>query len=119
MKLIKNKEKKEMFMRKLLVILGMVLTLGLAVGCGSQKEEISEKSLENVPFVVGVIDEVADYYFSIQAENGIYYQFPFTEENSIDLSNASIGDKIKLYYEGELSEVDMFDGVLVGSEMVE
>ena len=106
-------------MKKLLVVLGMVLTLGLAVGCGSKEVENTDKSLENASSVVGMIDEVADYYFSIQDENGTYYQFPYTEDNSIDLSEANIGDKIKLYYEGELSETDMFDGVLIGSEMVE
>lgn len=108
-------------MKKFLVVLGMVLTLGLTVGCAKEEEVSSANrvSLENASAVVGIIDEVADYYFSIQDENGIYYQFPFTEENSIDLSNASIGDKIKLYYEGELSDTDMFDGVLLGSEMIE
>ena len=106
-------------MKKILVVLAMVLTLGLMVGCGKSENQTETKSLEEASFVVGTIDEVADYYFSIQAENGIYYQFPFTEENSIDLGDANIGDKIKIYYEGSLSDVDMFDGVLLGSEMVE
>ena len=114
-------------MKKNFVVLGMVLTLGLTVGCAKEKnnpldQEASiaqEISLENASTITGIIDEVADYYFSIQDENGVYYQFPFTENNSIDLSTASIGDKIKLYYEGELSDTDMFDGILLGSEMLE
>ena len=106
-------------MKKFAVVVGMVLTLGLAVGCGSQESSktATEASAEGKS-VVGVIDEVTDLYFSIQAEDGTYYQFPFTEENSIDLSEANIGDKIKLYYEGELSDVDTFDGVLTGSELL-
>lgn len=105
-------------MKKFLVVLSMVLSLALMAGCGKSVETSETKDLENASFIVGTIDEVADYYFSIEDENGVFYQFPFTEENSIDLSEASIGDKIKLYYEGELSTVDMFDGVLIGSEMV-
>lgn len=106
-------------MKKFAVVLGMVLTLGLAVGCGSQESSKAAAEVSaDTKSVTGVIDEVTDLYFSIQAEDGTYYQFPFTEENSIDLSEASIGDKIKLYYEGELSDVDTFDGVLIGSELL-
>lgn len=106
-------------MKKFAVVLGMVLTLGLAVGCaGKEAPAASAEVSADTKSVTGVIDEVTDLYFSIQAEDGTYYQFPFTEENSIDLSEASIGDKIKLYYEGELSDVDTFDGVLTGSELL-
>ena len=114
-------------MKKGLVVLGMTLVLGMsAIGCGGNeaKETTQETaqesaSFENAASVTGVIDEVADYYFSILAEDGVYYQFPFTEDNSIDLSEANIGDTITLYYEGELSDLDMFDGVLLGSELAE
>jgi hypothetical protein len=106
-------------MRKILLVLSLVLALGLMTACGKSQEQTAGKNLEGAKSVVGTIDEVAADYFSIQTETGTYYQFPFTKENSIDLSNASIGDKIKLYYEGELSDIDMFDGVLIGSEMVE
>lgn len=106
-------------MKKFVVVLGMVLTLGLAVGCaGKEAPAASAEVSADAKSVTGVIDEITDLYFSIQAEDGTYYQFPFTEENSIDLSEASIGDKIKLYYEGELSDVDTFDGVLTGSELL-
>ncbi|MBR5577905.1 MAG: hypothetical protein IKW28_02800 [Lachnospiraceae bacterium] len=106
-------------MKKFTVIVGMVLTLGLAAGCGSKEAAgAATEATANAKSVVGIIDEVTDLYFSIQAEDGTYYQFPFTEENNIDLGEASIGDKIKLYYDGELSDVDAFDGVLVGSELL-
>ena len=113
-------------MKKYLVLLGMVLTLGLAVGCGNKENleaETATKIVTNIEegkVVTGVIDEIAeDYYFSIQVEDGTYYQFPLLEENDFELGDAGVGDKIKLIYDGELSEVDMFDGTLLGCELVE
>ena len=100
-------------MKKYLVLLGMVLTLGLTVGCGNKENAKAET-------VIGVIDEIVeDYYFSIQVEDGTYYQFPLLEENDFELGDAGVGDKIKLMYDGELSDVDMFDGTLLGCELVE
>ena len=107
-------------MKKQVVLLGMVLALGLAVGCGSKESagSVTEASVESKT-VVGVVDEITDYYFCIQVEDGTYYQFPIIEENESDISNVVVGDTIEITYEGELSDVDMFDGVLTEIKVVE
>ena len=88
-------------MKKLLVVLGMVLTLGLAVGCENKENleaETATKTATNIEVgkvVTRVIDEIAeDYYFSIQVEDGTYYQFPLLEENDFELDEAGVGEAI-------------------------
>lgn len=117
----------EQNMKKYAAIAGMIFALGLAAGCGTQgstaggaEGTAGTEQQEAQKSVTGVIDEIVDdYYFSIQTEDGTYYQFPLSEEADFELGDAAVGDTIQLFYDGELSEVDMFDGTLSGCELIE
>ena len=130
-------------MKKYLFTAAMVLTLGLAAGCGEKdeapvvqssaavaetgaaetqmEETASEETMakEEANVVTGTIDEVTDMYFSIENTTGTYYQFAYDEESEVDFSQLSVGDKVEIFYEGELSDVDTFFGKILDIQKLE
>lgn len=139
-----------MKMKKSLFTAAMVLTLGLAAGCGAKDDAPAAQSSaavaetgaaetqmeetgmaetagseeetmagEEANVVTGTIDEVTDMYFSIENTTGTYYQFAYDEESEVDFSQLSIGDKVEIFYEGELSDVDTFFGKILDIQKLE
>ena len=102
-------------MKKYILTMAMVLTLGLAAGCGgAEKKDTAEQKT-----VVGAITDITTDYFTFESEDGTAYQFPLNENNSVDFSEINVGEKIELTYEGEFSEGADFEGSVVGAVAVE
>ena len=68
-------------------------------------------------FVEGIIDEIKDFMFIINTDTASY-AFPI-EEGKPDMSSLKKGDKIKVIYTGELSEIDPFTGEVISVEKVQ
>ena len=65
--------------------------------------------------VTGTIDEIKDFMFVITDDSGNSYEFSF-ETKPDGLDNVQAGDKVKVTYTGELSEVDAFTGKIISVE---
>ncbi len=65
--------------------------------------------------VTGKIDEIKDFMFIVTDDSGNSYEFSF-ETKPDGLDNVQAGDKVKVTYTGELSEVDAFTGKIISVE---
>lgn len=65
--------------------------------------------------VTGTIDEIKDFMFVVTDDSGNSYEFSF-ETKPDGLDNVQAGDKVKVTYTGELSEVDAFTGKIISVE---
>lgn len=90
------------------ILLTAVMTVGILSGCGTDKDQGTTVS--------GTVEEIKDFMFIIEAEDGAYYSFPRSEEDSFDMSGISVGDEIVVEYEGTISEVDPFEGTVISVE---
>lgn len=91
--------------RLLSILLAAIMMIGMLAGCASNASTVS-----------GTLDEVKDFMFVIKADDGAYYSFPLDEDDEIDLSGFSAGDRVVVKYEGTLSEIDAFTGKLISVE---
>ena len=57
----------------------------------------------------GTVDEIKDFMFIVTDDSGASYELSFDAKPQ-GLENVSVGDKVKVTYTGELSEVDAFSG---------
>lgn len=62
--------------------------------------------------VSGVVDEVKDFMFVIDADDGCFYSFN-TDHLPADAPKLSLGDRVTITYEGTLTEVDNFTGKIL------
>lgn len=97
-------------MREKIVVVMFIMSLILMTACG--------KSTDKVNSITGIVDEITSNYFYIEDEKGIYYQFALLDDNNIDISQYSVGDKITITYQGNLSETDTFYGKILNVEIV-
>lgn len=65
--------------------------------------------------VTGKIDEIKDFMFVVTDDSGNSYEFSF-ETKPDGLYNVQAGDKVRVTYTGELSEVDAFTGKIISVE---
>jgi len=66
--------------------------------------------------VIGVVEEIKEFKFIILDEaTGTYYDFPI-EEGGVDLGDIKVGDKVKVTYNGLISETDPFKGIILSVE---
>ena len=65
--------------------------------------------------VTGTIDEIKDFMFIVTDDSGNSYEFSF-ETKPDGLDNVQAGDRVKVTYTGELSEVDAFTGKIISVE---
>lgn len=65
--------------------------------------------------VTGTIDEIKDFMFIVTDDSDNSYEFSF-ETKPDGLDNVQAGDKVKVTYTGELSEVDAFTGKIISVE---
>ncbi len=64
--------------------------------------------------VIGVVEEIKEFKIIILDEaTGTYYDFPIEE---VDLGDIKVGDKVKVTYNGIISEVDPFKGKVLSVE---
>lgn len=117
-------------MKKTLISLLLVFAMALSLcACGGKNDkpavdpdasEVGSASSVEVQGseIVGTVDEVKDFMFVIDAEDGCYYAFDTASlpENAPTLK---VGDKVLITYEGELSEADNFTGKILSVEVTE
>ncbi len=80
--------------------------------------ETAGETAEKEKSVTGTVDEIKDFMFIITTDDGAAYEFPIDEEHPVDVSQIKEGDKVKITYKGELSEVDAFTGEVVSVEKI-
>lgn len=96
------------------IILAAMMAMGMVTGCGSDGASKATEKSANASTVTGTVDEIKDFMFVIETEDGAFYSFP--REDGIDLSEISVGDEITVEYEGTISEIDAFDGEVLSVE---
>lgn len=108
----------------LILVFGMALSLS-ACGDGDKKPAESDASgsasaSEPVEAegktVSGRVDEVKDFMFVIEAEDGCFYAFD-TDKLPEGTEVPGYADLVTITYEGELSEVDNFTGKILSLEV--
>ena len=84
-----------------------------------QTESVPENTAEAVTgeekTLNGTVDEIKDFMFIVTDDSGASYELSFDAKPQ-GLENVSVGDKVKVTYTGELSEVDAFSGTIVSVE---
>ena len=84
-----------------------------------QTESVPENTAEAVTgeekTLNGTVDEIKDFMFIVTDDSGASYELSFDAKPQ-GLENVSAGDKVKVTYTGELSEVDAFSGTIVSVE---
>lgn len=117
-------------MKKTLISLLLVFAMALSLcACGGKNDkpavdpdasEVGSASSVEVQGseIVGTVDEVKDFMFVIEAEDGCFYAFDYDKANAPEgFDNVAVGASITINYEGgELSEVDNFNGTIVSIE---
>ena len=126
--------------KKTIYVLATVMCMSIFTACGStnradsgnevqqevqaQETEIQTESVqENTAEAVtgeektlnGTVDEIKDFMFIVTDDSGASYELSFDAKPQ-GLENVSVGDKVKVTYTGELSEVDAFSGTIVSVE---
>ena len=97
-------------MRTFIVVVMLTILLTFMTACGRGSDKVNS--------ITGVIDEITSLYFYIEDDKGIYYQFALLDDNNIDISQYSVGDKITITYQGKLSDTDTFHGKILNVETV-
>lgn len=113
--------KKQHFL-SLILVLAMTLTLCACGGPGKPATTEPDQSAESSASVEsltisGKVDEVKDFMFVIDAEDGCFYAFD-TASLPEGAALPKVGDMVLITYEGELSEVDNFTGTILSIEVV-
>ena len=90
-------------------------SMNLADGADVDDKSDSTDSVDTEQTVTGTIDEIKDFMFIVTDDSGNSYEFSFdTKPDGLD--NVQAGDKVKVTYTGELSEVDAFTGKIISVE---
>ena len=87
-------------MKKLIaLVLALVCALGL-VGCNNRSMNYI---IENEPSITGIVKETNDNSILIENEDGEYW-VSLNVENKDSMTHFSIGDKVVVYYDGNIAE---------------
>ncbi len=84
-------------------------------GTTDDKEIASGEVDGQASTVSGVVEDIKDFMFVINDENGTGYAFSF-EEKPEGLDNIKVGDTVTVTYTGPISEVDPFEGEILSIE---
>ena len=87
-------------MKKLIALfLALVCVLSL-VGCNNRSMNYI---IENEPSIMGVVKDTNDNSILIENEDGEYW-VSLNAENKDSMTHFSIGDKVVVYYDGNIAE---------------
>ena len=87
-------------MKKLIaLVLALVCVLSL-VGCNNRSMNYI---IENEPSIMGVVKDTNDNSILIENEDGEYW-VSLNAENKDSMTHFSIGDKVVVYYDGNIAE---------------
>ena len=81
---------------------------------GQSADEPAQNQQTEAKTLTGTMDEMKDFMFVVTDDNGVPYAFDLAE--GLDLSGIAAGDRVIVTYEGELSEVDAFEGTVLSVE---
>ena len=110
-------------MKKLVLMSAILATMALASACSSgAKEATATSAVETKAEVaettkaeamnadeqelVGTISDIKNVMFNVTDDKGTTYSFTFDAEAPKGLDTVKDGDKVKVTFKGELSEVD-------------
>ena len=102
-------------MTKKILLLLLVLTTSVIVGCSKKSGQMdSETSMsiiqdEVASEVIGKVEEIKDFMLVVTDADNVSYAFTF-EEKPEGLDEISVGDMVLVTYTGTISEVDPFTG---------
>ena len=107
-------------MSKKIIMLLVVLTVSVIVGCsnesGREEADTSVSIMQNEVMededaseVIGKVEEIKDFMFVVTDDDNVSYAFTF-EEKPESLDKIAVGDRVRVTYTGTLSEVDPFMG---------
>lgn len=83
---------------------------------GQSADEPAQNQQSEAKTLTGTMDEMKDFMFVVTDDNGVPYAFDWSEDGDLDLSGIAAGDRVIVTYEGELSEVDAFEGTVLSVE---
>ena len=110
-------------MKKLVLMSAVLATMALASACSSGAKEATAKSAVETKAevaettkaeamnadeqeLVGTISDIKNVMFNVTDDKGTTYSFTFDAEAPKGLDTVKDGDKVKVTFKGELSEVD-------------
>lgn len=108
-------------MKKLVLMSAVLATMALASACSSgakeatsaveTKAEVAETTKAEAmnadeQELVGTISDIKNVMFNVTDDKGTTYSFTFDAEAPKGLDTVKDGDKVKVTFKGELSEVD-------------
>lgn len=116
-------------MKKLVLMSAVLATMALASACSSgAKEATATSAVETKAEVaettkaeamnadeqelVGTISDIKNVMFNVTDDKGTTYSFTFDAEAPKGLDTVKDGDKVKVTFKGELSEVDPITDVV-------
>ena len=106
--------------KKTIYVLATVMCMSIFTACGSTNRadagnEVQQEVQAEDKTLNGTVDEIKDFMFIVTDDSGASYELSFDAKPQ-GLENVSVGDKVKVTYTGELSEVDAFSGTIVSVE---
>ena len=114
-----------MMNRKHLILTGalaglMVLAATACAAPGNDGAPSADEPAQNqqteAKTLTGTMDEMKDFMFVVLDDKQVPYAFDLAEDSDLDLSGIAAGDRVVVTYEGELSEVDPFEGTVISVE---
>ena len=127
-------------MNKKILILLVILSISVIVGCSkgaSQEESQTSENImqsevmedEQIPTksdddvvdedaleLIGKVEEIKDFMFIVTDDDNVSYAFTF-EEKPEGLDKIAVGDRVLVTYTGTISEVDPFMGKIMEIEL--
>lgn len=106
--------------KKLVYVFAAVMCMSVFTACGNKENtnagnEVQQEIQAEDKTLTGTVEEIKDFMFIVTDDNGISYELSFdTKPQGLD--GVSNGDKVKVTYTGELSEVDAFTGTIISVE---
>lgn len=98
--------------KKIFVVLALMIVSAMTLaGCSGKSKDVPE----NASTITGVMDEIKDFMFTIEDENGTAYVMGFDEKPE-GLDQIKAGDKVVVTYTGTLNEIDAFTGEILSIE---
>ncbi|MDD6056709.1 MAG: hypothetical protein PUB98_00375 [Clostridiales bacterium] len=111
-------------MKKLFTLMTMSLFLFAFAACGKENTAAEDPGASTntnsaqESILTGTMDEIKDFMFIVTDESGTSYALTFDGAAPTGLDSVAVGDKVKVTYTGELSEIDAFTGTVVSVEKI-
>lgn len=113
-------------LKRLGIMMIIFISALMLVSCGGKKDasapeqgETASATQQDTSTITGTIDEIKDFMFVIEADDGNPYAFPYDSGDKPEgLADVAVGDSVKITYTGELTVVDNFTGEIISIEKI-